>query len=238
MTSALSRRPAWLLMAAIAATIATVSVSSLGGLAALGGIVSTLLLCARARFGWLLRRLGSVAPIALIAGLLTATRVHGVEWNQLWTLRAPPAALNAGGLVVLRIVIATLFGAWLNVSLAPAELEAALSSLGVPHAVVELLALTRRFAGQLSATLASAWISVALRGGFVSRRRLGRTLGLIAGVVVVRALDRSQRVATALTLRGHGYSPDAALPAAADERQGALHVLILFASLVGARWLT
>jgi cobalt/nickel transport system permease protein len=236
MSAARTRRPTWLLLAALGATIATVSASSLWSLAALGGMAAGLLLRARVRAGWLLRRLASVAPIAMLAGLLAATRVHDVAWSQLWALRAPPEALQAGGLVLSRIAIATLFASWLNVALAPAELEAALASLGVPTAVVELLALTRRFAGQLGTTLTSAWISVALRGGFVSRRRLGRTLGLIAGVVVVRALDRSQRVATALALRGQGFSPDAA--PAADERAAILHALIAFAGLIGARWLT
>jgi cobalt/nickel transport system permease protein len=229
-----SARPTWLLVAAIAATITTVSVSSLSALAALGVMVSLLLLRARPTPIWLLQRLASIAPIALLAGLLAATRVRGVDSARLWSLHPASEALHAGTFVAARIAIATLFAAWLSLVLSPGELERALTSLGVPPAVVELLALTRRFAGQLRSTLASAWISVALRGGFLARRRLGHTLGLVAGVVVVRALDRSQRVATALALRGHGYD---AQRADAAEQSRALCALIALAS-VGVRCLT
>ena len=63
-------------------------------------------------------------------------------------------------------------------------------------------ALTRRFAAQLTTSLNAAWAAIALRGGFLSWRVLAPSAGLLAGVIVVRALDRSHRVGIALALRG------------------------------------
>jgi len=201
----ISKRPELCLLGVIGATVTTVSISSLSALAALSGIGSLLVLRAPSGGRLLLRRLRSLAPLAVIAGLLRGSQVHGATPIAIFGLQLTAEAAHAGALVTLRILIATLFATWLSASLSPAELEQALAKLKVPEALVELLSLTRRFASQLRSTLSSAWISVALRGGFLSQRRLGRTLGLVAGVVVVRALDRSQRVGTALALRGHGY---------------------------------
>ncbi|HEY2734067.1 MAG TPA: CbiQ family ECF transporter T component [Polyangiales bacterium] len=182
------RHPEWFLLAAISGAIAAVSVTSFGALAAIGGGACALLFLARAPVSTLLARFAGVLPIAIIAALLRALSAH---------------AWQAGLFVLLRIVIAGSFATWLQTALSATEIERALLRLGVPDALVELLTMTRRFGLQLKSTLASSWVAVALRGGFRVRRRVASTLGLVAGVVVVRALDRSHRVAIARSLRGH-----------------------------------
>ena len=68
---------------------------------------------------------------------------------------------------------------------------------------------------ELEATLHAAWAACALRGGLGSWRALRQTIGNVAGVVVLRSIDRSERVAIAQALRGAGYpKPDATEAAA------------------------
>jgi hypothetical protein len=69
---------------------------------------------------------------------------------------------------------------------------------------VALLVTTRRFGRQLTATLEAAWAACVLRGGLLSLRALGQTIGSVAGVVLVRSIDRSESIATASALRGGG----------------------------------
>ncbi|HEX4351965.1 MAG TPA: energy-coupling factor transporter transmembrane component T [Polyangiales bacterium] len=197
------RHPEWFLLAAISGAIVAVSVSSLPLLAAIGGGVSALLLVARPSLATLRARLGGILPIAIVAGALRAFSLH--SWQ-------------AGLFVVLRIAIASSFATWLSASLSASDIERALARIGVPDVLVELLTMTRRFGLQLKSTLASSWIAVALRGGFRSRRRMSSTLGLVAGVVVVRALDRSRRVAVARSLRGHDLALEAPFERAASPR--------------------
>ena len=48
----------------------------------------------------------------------------------------------------------------------------------------------------------SAWNATALRGGFRTPRTTAASVGAIAGILTVRALDRSYRAKLALDLRG------------------------------------
>jgi energy-coupling factor transporter transmembrane protein EcfT len=70
--------------------------------------------------------------------------------------------------------------------------------------------------------LHAAWAACALRGGLGSWRALRHSIGSVAGVVVLRSIDRSERVAIAQALRGAGYleprTTDAAEPVRAMDR--------------------
>jgi len=133
------------------------------------------------------RRLLVTAPLAVVAIVLR------------WVGHAPAGELLPS---VLRVVSAIAWSSSLSTWLEPPELGAALRSLGVPAALVELIAQTRRFAIQLTATACEAWHAAALRGGLLSWRATARTVGHVAGVIVVRAFDRAECVAIASALRG------------------------------------
>jgi cobalt/nickel transport system permease protein len=162
--------------------------------AACAGLVSV-----RADRHALLRRLVSLAPLALVAAVGRALALRDSAGLN--------GACASGALLATRVVTAALWTSWLGAALSARALDDGLRGLHVPASLVRLLALTRRFAGQLAATASSAWSAAAMRGGFASPAALARTLGLLAGVVLVRALDRAQRVSDALAMRGE--SPDA-----------------------------
>lgn len=106
------------------------------------------------------------------------------------------------GLLLTRVMGAGSWLTWATYDLTALQLEAALLAARVPEGFVELLFATRRFGQQLTATLQAAWAALALRGGLLSVRALVQTVGAVAGVVVVRSLDRSERIASASALRG------------------------------------
>lgn len=155
---------------------------------------------ALARYG---RRLFALLPLIVVAAL-SAVRAHpsAAPTNPLWISAFDLELPDAAALTAARIGVAALFLSALTESVSPVELEHALGRLRVPAALVELTSLTRRFTSQLGDTLASARAAAVLRGGFTSARAFGRTVGLVAGVVVLRAVIRSDRVAVALALRG------------------------------------
>jgi hypothetical protein len=136
----------------------------------------------------------AIGPIALLA-VLARAYASGFFGAAAWLV---------GG----RIVVAMLWATWLNRVLPTRALERALRRLGLPAAFVELLSATRRYAQQLRGTLLTAWAAGALRGGLGSPRALVATIGPIAGVVLLRSLDRSQRVADAQALRGAGQASE------------------------------
>jgi len=111
-------------------------------------------------------------------------------------------ALLDGATVAARVLASAVWASWFVGAYSPSEIDAALRALGAPRAMVALLALTRRFGAQLVATMRSAWSATALRGGFRTVRNTAASVGAIAGVVTVRALDRSFRAKLALDLRG------------------------------------
>jgi energy-coupling factor transporter transmembrane protein EcfT len=194
------RHPWLLLLLVVAAIVASMLVPSSSLVALLGVFpLCTLLTGNRAR---LARRALTIAPVAASAFAVRVACTHGatpVPWLGSSISRE---ALLAGMAIVLRIGVAASWSTWLVASLAAAEIDRALLQLGAPAPLVELVALTRRFAAQLGATLRAAWSAAALRGGFLSAPAVARTSGLLAGVVVVRSLDRSDRIGIARALRG------------------------------------
>jgi energy-coupling factor transporter transmembrane protein EcfT len=160
----------------------------------------------------LAHRLRASAPL-LAAVLIAAT------WSAAIGGRTGPLASVERALqLAARVVVATLWSSWLTFGRSASQIEAGLRSIGVPATFVALLSATRRFGQQLAATLEAAWAASSLRGGSLSLRALSRTVGAVAGVVVVRSLDRSQQVAVAEAMRGGGLAADVAgSPAAADD---------------------
>jgi energy-coupling factor transporter transmembrane protein EcfT len=199
--------PELYLLVMLGATLAAISTASPLAFLALGVMPLVQLVPRRAPRGRLLRRFVSLAPIAVPAILLRAA----------WTRGSTPA-LWAGSVALLRITVATLWTSWLTESLTPGEIDAALLGVGVPVALVDLLSLTRRFGSQLRQSLSAAWTGAALRGGFSSVSALSTTAGGLAGVLVVRALERSDRVAISLALRGHGGTFESDPEERVDER--------------------
>jgi cobalt/nickel transport system permease protein len=161
--------------------------------------------------------LGVLGAIAVIG--VAAMRVRRVPLRR-FVARLRATALVVGGAILLRsltsnahafrdgaslaarVFDAALWATWAVGTGTPLALDAGLRALGAPRGLVALIALTRRFGTQLVRTVRSAWNATALRGGFRSLRTTASSVGSIAGVVLVRALDRAQRAQLALDLRG------------------------------------
>ncbi|AUX39155.1 cobalt ABC transporter permease [Sorangium cellulosum] len=161
--------------------------------------------------------LRAFAPPAWIGGIAAALALLLTRGEPLF----PDAAFPLGALtregaraaaaIGARVLAAAAVLRWLAHSAAPAEIDAALAGLGAPAALVELLALARRFAGVLQRAADSAWSAAALRGGFARPVAAARSAGAVAGVVALRTLERSEQAAVAMQLRGYrGQLPVAA----------------------------
>jgi energy-coupling factor transporter transmembrane protein EcfT len=192
--------PLVLVLVAILASMLVPRVSLLGLLSVFP--LCSLLFRGRERRARLVRRALSIAPVTLAAAVIRIVCTHGRTPVSLLGVANTAEALVAGAFLAARIGVAASWTTWLASVLGASELDRALVQLAVPPDLVMLFALTRRFAAQLGTTLKSTWAAVALRGGFLSWRTLRRTTGLVAGVVLVRSLDRSHHVGVALALRG------------------------------------
>ncbi|WP_437610239.1 CbiQ family ECF transporter T component [Sorangium sp. So ce834] len=176
--------------------------------------------------------LRAFAPAAWLGGLAAALALALTPGAPL--LAGAPFPLDAiardgarrAAAIAARVLAAAAVLRWLSSAAAPAEIEAALAGLGAPAALVELLALARRFAGVLQRAADSAWSAAALRGGFARPGAAARSAGAVAGVVALRTLERSEHAAVAMQLRGYrGELP------VADRRPSAPAANLAFAAL-------
>ncbi|WP_437938387.1 CbiQ family ECF transporter T component [Sorangium sp. So ce341] len=176
--------------------------------------------------------LRAFAPAAWLGGVAAALTLALTPGEPL--LAGAPFPLDAiardgarrAASIAARVLAAAAVLRWLSSAAAPAEIEAALAGLGAPAALVELLALARRFAGVLQRAADSAWSAAALRGGFARPSAAARSAGAVAGVVALRTLERSEHAAVAMQLRGYrGELP------VADRRPSAPAANLAFAAV-------
>jgi cobalt/nickel transport system permease protein len=99
---------------------------------------------------------------------------------------------------------ATGASAWLVATTRPDEIIAALRRLGVPAALVELLALAARYVSVLGESLRSAREAQRARLGWQGLGARLRSFGALVGIVVARAIDQSDAIADAMRVRGGG----------------------------------
>jgi energy-coupling factor transporter transmembrane protein EcfT len=185
------RRARLILVALFSALLLIVALERIEWILAVGAVPLAKLLRTSQGRGALKRRLGFLVPLAL--GTFLAIGLSGASL----TLAVRPS---------MRMLAALLWATLLGQTLSAREIERGLRSLRVPGLLVDLLVQTRRFGTQLLSTLNEAWAAAALRGGQRSARTTLHSAGAVAGVVLTRALDRSESVAIAAALRGSGLS--------------------------------
>jgi cobalt/nickel transport system permease protein len=196
--------PRWKLAAFAAATLAAAVVRTLP--AALLALAGALALAAAARlpWAWLLRRLGAVLPfLALLAlPLPFLLRGPGPAWE--W---GPLHASAHGAAAGLRLLAQGTAAAVLVLTLlATAPLDALLKAahaLRVPGLLVHLTLLSYRYAFVLADELARLRVALRVRGYRNRATRHGyRTVGQVAGTLLVRGHERAERVHQAMRCRG------------------------------------
>jgi cobalt/nickel transport system permease protein len=157
---------------------------------------------------------GGVAVAVIAIAAIAGERASARAWRS---LRAPAltvaialalqawlngrhAALALGA----RFAGATGASAWLVATTRPDEIIAALRRLGVPAALVELLALAARYVSVLGESLRSAREAQRARLGWQGLGARLRSFGALVGIVVARAIDQSDAIADAMRVRGGG----------------------------------
>lgn len=196
--------PRWKLAALVLATLATAALTQLP--AAALALAGALLLAAWARLPprWFLARLGNLLPFLILIGVVFPLAVRdggpGFHWGpchlSLHGLRL------AGLLAAKAVAIVTL----MMVLLATAPLTVTLHAahrLRLPGLFVHLSLLTYRYLFLLAQELGRLRIALRVRG---YRNRANwhsyRTIGHVAGTLLVRSSERAERVGQAMRCRG------------------------------------
>jgi cobalt/nickel transport system permease protein len=158
-------------------------------------------------------------PIGMV-GVVFVLRLFTVPGETLFTvapfgivLRASREGLAAGALAALRIFAATSVLVLLGM-VAPAHaLFRALHWFRVPRSLVEVGLLMYRFIFVLLDVAADMATAQTLRLGYRGAARSLRSVGSLAGAVLVKSLDQATRTSEAMVLRGYtGTLPVGTLP--------------------------
>jgi cobalt/nickel transport system permease protein len=195
--------PRWKLAALTLAAVAVAVLRSLPPVAvALGGAV-VLALVSRLPMRWYGRRLAAVALVlALFLALLPLLLHNG---GPAWTLG--PLRLSWYGLRTALLLCgkALTIVSLMLVLLATAPLTATLKAahaLRLPGLVVQLVVLTYRYAFVLAEELARLRVALRVRGyRHRASRHSYRTVGHVAGTLLVRGSERAERVGQAMRCR-------------------------------------
>jgi cobalt/nickel transport system permease protein len=155
----------------------------------------------------LLRSLASVLFTGLVTVLLRVVLTDGVPWVHInWlgcSLTISAEGVHEGSLLGGRILGAVAVGAWLTATTPLVELERAFSWLGVPAPLLEIFALAHRYVSVLRETLTTAQSAQSLRLGYRNVRASLESAGVLAGLVMGRAIDQAMVTGQAMQLRGY-----------------------------------
>jgi cobalt/nickel transport system permease protein len=195
--------PRWKLAALLVAMAAVAPLQTLpAALAALGGAVALVLL-ARLPWRWALARIAValVLPVLLVLWLPLTTHA-----DETWNVgRVPISAIGlAQALTLLARAASIVTTALVLVTTAPLhDTFKAAQSLRVPGWLVQLALLSYRYVFVLAEEFVRLRTALRVRG-YRNRARWHsyRTIGQVAGTLLVRGHDRSERVAQAMRCRG------------------------------------
>jgi len=190
----------WKLAALVLAAAAVALLHHLlsGALALAGSLALALL--ARLPWRWFVTRLGAVAGFLGVVLILLPALAQGISW-----LNVQPAlhGLELGALVCSKALAMITLTMVLLAASPLSDLLKAAHSLRVPGLVIQLATLTYRYAFVLSGELARLRVALRVRG-YRNRatRHSYRTVGHVAGTLLVRAYERAERVGQAMRCRG------------------------------------
>jgi cobalt/nickel transport system permease protein len=171
-----------------------------------------------------------VLPFSVAGDAIAAAGPLTASWQGLAEAAIIALKVNAAALVILALVT----------RLEPGRLGRALAGLGFPAALTHLLVLTVRYVAVFRAEYARLVEAMRARG-FVacSSRHTWISLGNLAGMMLVRSIDRAERVEEAM--RARGFSGRMALhdspPFTAADYAMLAGALIVALGLAGAQWL-
>lgn len=196
--------PRWRLASLLAAAVAFALLKTLPAVVAALAVSLLLIGAAKVSLHWFLKRL---RPIVLFVALFTVplpllARDDGPSWEF------GPLSFSLQGVVTALIIfgkaitIANLMLVLFATALPGATLKAA-HSLWLPSLLIQLTALTIRYVAVLGQELARIRIALRVRG-YRNRmdRHSYRTIGHVAGTLLVRGFERAERIGQAMRSRG------------------------------------
>jgi cobalt/nickel transport system permease protein len=231
--SVLSRLdPRWKLAGLVPAAAAVVALH--GPLPCLVALAGTLVLVAVARLPlrWFLVRVGTVAGVVgLFAAVLPLLpREAGPSWQVGPLLVSVQGLAAAVGLLAKALAITNLMLV-LWATAPPTETFKAAHALRLPGVLVQLFVLTYRYLFLLAEELGRLRIALRVRG---YRNRLClhsyRTMGHVAGTLLVRGAERAERVGQAMRCRGY----EGQFRSLREPHTGPVEVLFIVLVLVGS----
>ncbi|WP_454915910.1 cobalt ECF transporter T component CbiQ [Xanthobacter sediminis] len=161
------------------------------------------------------RRMLHVEGFMLLLFLTLPFTVEGPTVAKIGPLAVSGVGLSRAALIALKasacvLVIAALLG-----NLDPARLGAALHALNIPERFSRLFVMTARYVALIRDEARRLGDSMRARGFRPrSTRHTWRSYGNLVGMILVRALDRAERVEEAMLCRGYtGRFPYAAFSA-------------------------
>jgi cobalt/nickel transport system permease protein len=192
----------WRLAGIVLACAGVVCLQQVGWALAALGLAVLALLTARLPAGWLLPRLGGIAAFLGLVVFVLPLTVPGPRWSY-GPLALSQPGLHLAGLVVVKALTVCALVLLLLASAPLAHTLRAAHRLYLPDSLVHLLLLTHLHAYLLAEDLGKARIALRLRR-FRNRmtRHSYRTLGNLAGALLVRSHERAERVGQALRTRG------------------------------------
>jgi cobalt/nickel transport system permease protein len=196
--------PRWKLAGFLALIVVTAILRSLPALGLVWGLVGVLMLLGKVPPAWMVRRL---APVALVLFLLTGplplllTRTPPL-WEWGW-LRVSLPGIEVAATILLRGLAVMALVLVLSATTPLHVLFQAAHALRVPGRLVQIGLLTLRYVGLLAAEFRRLRRAAMVRG-FRMRAdwHTYRTLGNLAGTLLVRGHERAQRVHQAMLARG------------------------------------
>ncbi len=196
------------ILAAAVWAVAAVALSSLPALGAAFACSVALMLLVRAPVGRTLKRMAAMDGFILFMLATLPFTVPGAPLVALWgltasvegALRAVEIALTANAVVLASL---SLLG-----GMEPVAFGHALARLGAPATLAQLFQFTLRYIGVLEQE--NRRLREAMRArGFrpASTRHAWRSYGYLVGMMLVRAMERSERILEAMKCRGFDGRP-------------------------------
>ena len=211
------RDPRFRVLAAVAFAVAVVAADGAPALLAGVGLAVLAAVAAGLPAGRTLKRLLAVDGFVAVALLTLPFTIPGEPLVTLFGWPASRAGVAAALAILAKATAALLALLALVGTLQPAVLGQALHRLRVPETLVQLLLMTVRYLDVLEEE--SNRLRRAMRArGFVPGTNLHtlRTYGYLTGMLLVRGLDRAERVLAAMKCRGY----DGRLPVLDSFRAG------------------
>ncbi|NCA68732.1 MAG: cobalt ECF transporter T component CbiQ [Sphingobacteriia bacterium] len=191
------------IIVAVAHALVVISLEHLVTLLAALALAILLLLSARLPLASIRRRLAGMAGFMLMLLITLPLSIPGTPILELGPLAASAEGLRQALEILLKAATIALTLLVLVGSLDAVTLGHALARLRLPTRLVQLLLFTVRYIdviGQEYARLRSAMRARCFRPG--NDRQTYRSLGYLVGMLLVRSLERSERILAAMRCRG------------------------------------